>query len=174
MSKKKNIDEFLIVIPARYNSSRLPGKLLMKIGEETVLEKVINRCLKAVDRDQLIVATDDIKIKNFCKKIKIESIMTSKKCLTGTDRVFEVSKKIDKKFYINVQGDEILLKPKSILKVIEYMQKNKGVGVVNCYTKIKNYKEYNDLSIPKVIFNKNNDLLYMSRSRIPGNKKINS
>jgi 3-deoxy-manno-octulosonate cytidylyltransferase (CMP-KDO synthetase) len=166
----KDEDDFILIIPARYNSSRLPGKLLLDLDGEKVLEKVINRCLKVVKNSQIIVATDDKRIANFCNKININNLMTSKNCKTGTDRVSEVASKIKRKFYVNVQGDEIFINPNSIIKVIKYMKTNKGIDVVNCYTEIMDKKEYFDPSIIKVIFDLNNELIYMSRSAIPGNK----
>ena len=69
------------------------------------------------------MATGDKKILNYCKKNKIQTIFTSKNCLTGTDRVIEVAKKVKANFYINVQGDEIFVRPKSILKIINYCKK---------------------------------------------------
>ena len=90
----KDEDDFILIIPARYNSSRLPGKLLLDLDGEKVLEKVINRCLKVVKNSQIIVATDDKRIANFCNKININNLMTSKNCKTGTDRVSEVASNV--------------------------------------------------------------------------------
>jgi len=167
---KKSNRNFLLVIPARYNSSRLKGKLLMKVGKYTVIEHVINRCIKAVDKKKILVATDNYKIVNLCKKININYLITSKKCLTGTDRVAEVAKKIKKNFYINVQGDEIFVSPKSILASIKAMS-NKKNQIVNCYTNIKKQIEFNNHNVPKVVLDKNKNLLFISRSPIPGSKK---
>ena len=89
-----NDKKFLVVIPARYASTRLPGKLLIKINNKSVLQRVWEKCITTVGRQNVIVAAGDNKIHNFCEKKKINSLLISKKCLTGTDRVFEVSKKI--------------------------------------------------------------------------------
>ena len=86
--------DYLVVIPARYNSTRLPGKLLIKLNNKAVLQHVWEKCVNAVGYENVLVAAGDKKIHNFCLKSKIKSILISKKCLTGTDRVFEVSKKI--------------------------------------------------------------------------------
>ncbi len=166
----KYLNDYLVVIPARYNSKRLPGKLLFDLGSEKVLEKVINICLKVIKKKNLIIATDSKLIFNFCKKKNFPVLMTSKKCLTGSDRVYEVAKKIKKQFYINVQGDEILLNPNTIAKVIKVFKKNMNTQVVNCYTKITSEKEFRNNSIIKTVFDKNDNLKYMSRSPIPGNK----
>ena len=82
--------------------------------------RTYNQCKKAVHQSKILVATDHKKIFQLCKKKNFNTIMTSKKCLTGTDRIAEVSKKIKKKFYINVQGDEPMCNPNDIKKVINY------------------------------------------------------
>ena len=106
--------DYLIVIPARLKSSRLPGKPLKKINGKELVLHVLERCSLIFDKKKIVVATDSIKIQNFVKKKKFNSILTSKYCLTGTDRVSEVSKKIKAKMYINVQGDEPFIEPSLI------------------------------------------------------------
>ena len=96
------MNDYLIIIPARYNSKRLPGKPLIDIKGVPMIVRTFNQCRKAVPASKIIVATDDKRIKKVCSKNGINSILTSKKCLTGTDRIAEVSKKIKKKFYINL------------------------------------------------------------------------
>ena len=109
----------LIVVPARYKSSRFPGKPLKKINNKEMILWVLDICKKILNNNiKLIVATDNKKIFNFVKKNNYNSIMTSSKCLTGTDRVAEVAKKINADIYVNVQGDEPLIKPKDIIQII--------------------------------------------------------
>ena len=96
--------------------------------------------------------------------------MTSKKCLTGTDRVYEVSKKLKRDIYINVQGDEPLINRKDLESFIKFSLKNYKL-TINAYSEIKNTDEYSSLNVPKLVYDKNDYLLYMSRSKIPGNKK---
>ena len=85
--------KYIIVIPARFKSKRLPGKPLVNIGGLPMIVRTYNQCLKVVNKNKIIVATDSYKIKKVCDEYKIKSIITSNKCLTGTDRVAEVSKK---------------------------------------------------------------------------------
>ena len=85
---------FIVVIPARFGSKRLPGKPLKKVLGVPMIIRTSMQCLKVVKKSQLIVATDDRRIQKCCKKYSINSILTSKKCKTGTDRVAEVAKKI--------------------------------------------------------------------------------
>ena len=96
--------------------------------------------------------------------------MTSKKCLTGTDRIAEVAKKIKRDFYINVQGDEPYCNPNDIKKIIKYAKKNPN-QIINGFTEIKDKKLFYSPSIPKVVFDNNLNLIFMSRSPIPSNKK---
>ncbi len=162
--------DFLLIIPARYNSKRLPGKPLIDIKGVPMLIRTYNQCKKVVNKSKILVATDHKKIFDLCKKNKINTVMTSKKCLTGTDRVAEVAKKIKKKFYINVQGDEPLCNPNDIKKIISYAKKYPN-NVINGFTKIKDLVTFNSPHVPKVIFKSNGDLIYMSRAPIPSNKK---
>ena len=160
--------DFLIVIPARYNSSRFQGKPLADIKGKSMIERVWNQCLSAAPKKQIIVATDDERIFSHCKLKKINTIMTSADCLTGSDRLAEVSKKIKASFYVNVQGDEPLINPKDIKKVINDFKKH---GITNCAAKkIENESELNNRNIPKIVTDKNNYLLYISRANIPSSK----
>ena len=94
--------------------------------------------------------------------------MTSADCLTGSDRLAEVSKKIKASFYVNVQGDEPLINPKDIKKIIKEIKKH---GITNCAAKkIENESELNNRNIPKIVTDKNNYLLYISRANIPSSK----
>ena len=164
------MSDFLLIIPARYQSKRLPGKPLIDLKGLPMIIRTYNQCKKAVHQSKILVATDHKKIFQLCKKKNINTIMTSKKCLTGTDRIAEVSKKIKKKFYINVQGDEPMCNPNDIKKVINYAKKYPNI-VINGFTEIKDAKEFNSSHIPKVVFKQNGDLIYMSRAPIPSNKK---
>ena len=168
MLKKKN--NFLVVIPARYDSKRLPGKPLLDIKGIPMIIRTFNQCIKVVPRSKILVATDDKRIKKICELKNINTMMTSKKCLTGTDRIAEVAKKIKRDFYINVQGDEPMCNPKDIINIIKYAKKNPN-QIINGFTEIKKKEQFYSPNTPKVIFDKNYNLMYMSRSAIPSNKK---
>ena len=163
--------KFLVVIPARYQSKRLPGKPLAKIGGLPMIVRTYNQCIKVVSKDKVIIATDSLKIKKVCDEYKIKSLITSSKCLTGTDRVAEVAKKTKCKFYINVQGDEPFFNPNDLKKLIKEAEK-KPKEIINGYTEIKDKKLFFSPSIPKVVFDKKGYLLYMSRGPIPSNKAL--
>ena len=163
--------KYIVVIPARYKSKRLPGKPLAKIGTLPMIVRTYNQCKKVVTKDKIIVATDSLKIKEVCDEYKIKSLITSSKCLTGTDRVAEVAKKIKCSFYINVQGDEPFFNPND-LKILIKQAERKPNEIINGYTEIKSKKLFFSSSIPKVVFDNKSYLLYMSRGPIPSNKAL--
>ena len=163
--------KYIVVIPARYKSKRLPGKPLANIGGLPMIVRTYNQCAKVVRKDKIVVATNNLKIKNLCDEYNIKSIITSNKCLTGTDRVAEVAKKIKCNFYINVQGDEPFFNPHDLKMLIKQAEK-KPKEVINGYTEIKDRKLFFSSSIPKVVFDKKEYLIYMSRGPIPSNKAL--
>jgi 3-deoxy-manno-octulosonate cytidylyltransferase (CMP-KDO synthetase) len=166
--------KLVIVIPCRLNSKRLSKKLIRKVAGKEIFLHTYKRCCSAISKKNIFIATDSYKIINICKNNKINVVKTSSKHLTGSDRIYEFSKKVKAKNYINVQGDEPIIDPKNIKKIINSTKKN-NASVYNCYTEISQ-EEALKSSIPKVIINNRNELVYMSRSTIPFNQsklKIN-
>jgi 3-deoxy-manno-octulosonate cytidylyltransferase (CMP-KDO synthetase) len=163
------MQDYLIVIPARYQSSRLPGKPLIDLMGKSMILRTYEKCIEVVPKENVIVATDDIRIYDHCLSHSMAALMTSTSCLTGTDRVAEVAQVVKAEYYINVQGDEPLFNSNDILKVLESIKSNKG-KIINGYCSIKSREDFCSISIPKVVFRPDGRLLYMSRSPIPGNK----
>jgi 3-deoxy-manno-octulosonate cytidylyltransferase (CMP-KDO synthetase) len=163
--------EYLVVIPARYASSRLPGKPLMDISGIPMIVRTYRQCIKAVLPELVIVATDDERIKNVCEGEGIRVVMTSADCLTGTDRVAEVARHIHVNTYINVQGDEPLFNPADLSALIHVAMENPS-DVVNGYCPITEEAAFRSSTVPKVIVRPDGRLLYMSRGAIPTNKKL--
>ena len=161
-----------IIIPARYGSSRYEGKPLIMINKIPLIIRVVKKCVLAIGSDNVYVATDDKRIANLVKEYGYKFIMTSKNNLTGTDRVAEASIKIKADILINVQGDEPLIKPSDIIKVINFKKKEKD-HIICAYCKLQSDENENRRSIPKVVFNEKNELLYISRNAIPISKKDN-
>ena len=159
--------KFVIVIPCRLNSKRLKEKLLRKVNGKEIFLHTFEKCCLATARKNIYIASDSFKIIDLCKKKKINVVKTSSKNLTGSDRINEFSKKILAHNYINVQGDEPIIDPKNIKKVIKFT-KIDNTKVYNCYTEIP-YLDAKKISIPKVILNNKNELIYISRSLIPFN-----
>ena len=169
--------KIVIIIPARWKSSRFKGKSLALINNVPMIQRVYEQSIKSKLANKVVVATDNIKIFNFCKRKEINVIMTTKKCNSGTDRVYEASKKIKSDIYVNVQGDEPLINPKSIDKVIISSKKNfaRGYCVCQAYATENGLKQDKKKSIGFIALSSLNDILYASRSIIPFNydkKKI--
>ena len=162
--------DYLLVIPARYSSKRFPGKPLVDICGTPMIIRTYNQCKKVVPESKILVATDDLRIKKVCEKKNINVVMTSKKCLTGTDRIAEVAKKFKADFYLNVQGDEPLCNPADIKKLLKAAKKNPKT-IINGYTEIKDKKLFYSGHIPKVVFRQDGRLLYQSRAPIPTTKE---
>ena len=159
----------VIIIPARYGSSRYKGKPLVKILNREIL-RVADICAKVVNKKDLYIATDSNKISKVVNDAGYKTIMTSSNCLTGTDRVAEASRKIKSDIYINVQGDEPTINPKDIRKVINAKLKHPN-HVVCGYDKIHKFENPNNINLPKVVLNKKDELIYISRAAVPSTKK---
>jgi len=161
--------DFAIVIPARYRSSRFPGKPLAEIAGKPMIQHVWERCIEAVNPRDVFVATDDDRIKAACEGFGASVLMTSDDCLTGTDRVAEAALQLDHAFIVNVQGDEPMINAKDILIVAEAFRSGDG-SVVNAMAPIIEEREYWSPNVPKVVTDPNGRLQYMSRAPIPANK----
>lgn len=158
-----------IVIPARYQSGRLPGKPLIKIAGVPMIERTYRQCAKAFPASDIYVATDDERIAVSCRVAGIQVIMTSRNCLTGTDRVAEAARYIDADILINVQGDEPLFNPDDIRMFVAAALEHPD-EVLNGYGEITDETLFRSTSMPKVVFDKQERLLYMSRAAIPTTK----
>jgi len=162
--------KYLVVIPARLKSTRLANKPLIKINGIPMIIRTFLRCNKIVPKSNIIIATDDIKIIKICNIYKVPSILTSKRCLTGSDRVAEVSKKINAKIYINLQGDEPVFPKQDLKKFIKEANKDNS-KILNGYCKIDNKNQFFNQNVPKVVINQFDELLYMTRAPVPSNKQ---
>ena len=163
-------NDFIIIIPARFKSSRFPGKPLADIKGKSMIYRVWEKCIEAADPKKVFIATDDQRIENHCLEKGMNVLMTSEECLTGTDRMAEVSETIKADFYVNVQGDEPLINPLDISKVISSYKSQPEM--THCaMTKISSEEEFRSTNVPKVVVDHNKNLLYMSRSGIPANKE---
>ena len=156
-----------VVIPARYASSRFPGKPLAEIYGKPMILWVAELCASAVGKRHVYVATDNSSIKDVVVSSGFNALMTSEDCLTGTDRVCEAAKGLDYDIIVNVQGDEPVLNPQDILKCIQIKKKNM-TSVVNGYVPIQESEDPCNVNLPKVIFNESQQLVYMSRNPLPG------
>lgn len=155
------------VIPARYESSRFPGKPLADICGKPMIWWVYQQCKKVKDFDMIYVATDDQRIFGVCNELDMDVIMTSDKHRTGTDRIGEVAEKVEADLIVNIQGDEPLLEPETIKAAIEPFYTNPKLQISNLMTKIKDPVDVVNFTVPKVITNKEGIGIYLTRSTAP-------
>ena len=160
----------IVIIPARYKSSRFPGKPLIRLLGKPMILWVADLCSTAIGKENVFIATDDNEISNTITNEGYQAIMTSKDCLTGTDRLAEAAKKIKADIYVNVQGDEPLVNPKDIQNIIEEKKKYYN-EVINGYTIIGKDEDPDSVSKPNVIFTEDKRLVYISRKTLPGFKE---
>lgn len=161
----ENNMKYAVVIPARFQSSRFPGKPLVDICGKPMIQHVWEKCCAAVDAANVYVATDSDEIAHRVESFGGKVVMTSSDCLTGTDRLAEANLTLDCDFLINVQGDEPVIDPNNIIKIIESYKKTGNI--TNAYCEINSEEEFRSLTVPKVVTTKGQKLLYMSRSSIP-------
>ncbi len=155
------------IIPARYHSSRFPGKPLADICGKPMLWWVYQQANMAQGIDDVYIATDDSRIKSVCNQLNIQSIMTSTEHKTHLDRLYEVSTKIEADFFINVNGDEPLIETSAIEQIIPIDIDPSSLYVANLMTELKNPLEAVDFSKIKVATDVFGNGLYMARSPIP-------
>ena len=160
------------VIPVRMNSSRFPGKPLKKILNIPMLAHIFERSSLSKKLDFIYVATCDVEILNYCKKIGANCVLTKKIHKRASDRVEEAVHKIEKlektsfKHIIMIQGDEPLVTPEMIDQSLKFLSKNKE-EVTNLCTFIKNENDWKNENIIKLLKNKKDLAIYFSRQNIP-------
>lgn len=158
-----------VIIPARYTSTRFPGKPLVLLYGKPMILWVAEVAAKAVGRSHVYIATEDERIASEVREAGFSAVMTSQDALTGTDRVAEAAKKIDYEIYVNVQGDEPLINPADICRCIELKSKYPE-KVINGYCWIGTDETPSNINIPKVITTEAGEMVYMSRMLLPGYK----
>lgn len=157
------------IIPARFASTRFPGKPLTIIDGKTMIQRVYEQALKSKLINKVIVATDSSEIFDCVKGFEGNVIMTSKKHKTGTDRICEVAQKINSDIIVNIQGDEPFINPKDIDNAIRLLLKDKSLNVSTLAVEL--IRDFYDNNKVKVVLDKNNNALLFSRSLIPNNFK---
>lgn len=156
------------IIPARWDSTRFPGKPLHLIANKPLLRHVWERCQRAEKLDAVIIATDDMRIARAAFDWGAEVTMTSPLHQSGTDRIAEVARKTKKfDFIINIQGDEPLLDPALIDRIVKELRSNRKIDIVTAAHPFENAAEASSPHQVKVIVDLNGNALYFSRYAIP-------
>lgn len=156
------------IIPARYASTRFPGKPLIDIGGKSMIQRVYEQAKKAKRLTDVVVATDDVRIEAHVKAFGGNVVMTSETHQSGTDRCFEALQKYGSgvDVVINIQGDEPFIQPEQIDLLASCFDTNE-VGLATLVKKITTYDELFNVNTPKVLLDKNQNAIYFSRQTIP-------
>lgn len=160
---------FTVVIPARFASSRLPGKPLVDIGGKAMVHHVVERARDS-QAERVVVATDDDRVLAYCHAHGIEALMTSASHVSGTDRIEEVSHKLGlgaDDIVVNVQGDEPLIPPTVINQVADNLDFFPEAGICTLYETIQDFSEAQNPNLVKVVTDNRGYALYFSRSLVP-------
>lgn len=160
---------FSVVIPARFGSTRLPGKPLLDIAGKPMIQRVYEQACKS-EAERVIIATDDTRIIEAAGAIGAEVVMTSAEHESGTDRLHEVVSTMgfsDGHIVVNVQGDEPLIPPAVINQVAASLARSRDAGVATLVEKITDTEAVFNPNIVKVVIDKHGHALYFSRAPIP-------
>lgn len=162
----------VIVIPARYASSRLEGKALLPIGVDPMVVRVWKRCLAIQGASRVIVATDDERIQKAVAAAGGEAVMTSPHHQTGTDRIAEAVQGIPCDIVVNVQGDEPFIEPSAVEALAGYFERGGGAPAATLVTKIDDTAELFNPSVVKVVVGKDGGAVYFSRLPVPFRREM--
>lgn len=155
------------IIPARYASSRFPGKPLADILGKPMVQWVYEQTVQAQLVDDVLVATDDVRIVEAVEAFGGRACMTSDQHETGTDRLAEVAAQLDCDLVVNVQGDEPLIDPRMIDQAIAPLKEDATIAMGTLMISIAESREYLNPNVVKVVTNSQGDALYFSRAPIP-------
>lgn len=168
MSPDSNNKKAAIIIPARYNSSRLNGKPLLEVNGKPVIQYVYERALMVKNADVVIVATDDERIYKKCVEFGANVEMTDANHKSGSDRIGEVAKRHwDFEYIINLQGDEPLINVVDVEKIIDILRNDDSVQMATLAREVSDKDEINNPNVVKCVFDKCYNAIYFSRSPIP-------
>ncbi len=160
---------FSVIIPARYASTRLPGKPLREIAGKPLIEHVL-RCAQASGAEQVIVATDDERIAQAVKKLGAQTCMTAAQHRSGTERLAEVVSLLripEHRIIVNLQGDEPLIPPRIIHQVADNLEQHPPASVATLCAALENAADLFDPHVVKVVRDREGYALYFSRAPIP-------
>lgn len=158
----------IAIIPARYDSVRLPGKALLDIAGKPMICRVVERALAARNVARAIVATDDERILAAVKSAGYEAVLTRSSHASGTDRIAEVAASLPEAgIIVNVQGDEPLISPFTIESAVDELIADTKAGIVTTWEPIETASEVFNPDVVKIVVDQQNRAVYFSRSPVP-------
>ncbi|ACC98458.1 3-Deoxy-D-manno-octulosonate cytidylyltransferase [Elusimicrobium minutum Pei191] len=161
----------IIVIPARYGSTRLKAKVLEQLDGKSIVEHVW-RAAKAAGEGKVLIATESPVIVEHCAKFGAQAVLTSEACQSGTDRIYEAVKNGSEDYVLNLQGDEPFVKPQTIKGVIKLLKKDSKIDIATACYPTFNDDIYKNPNAVKAVLTKDMRALYFSRSAIPYKREL--
>lgn len=158
------------IIPARFASTRFPGKPLAEIGDKPMIQHVYQRASLSEKLQKVLVATDDNRIFKAVTAFGGEVVLTRSDHKTGSDRIAEAAANLPFDFIVNIQGDEPFVDPAAIDKTVQLLEESPEAAISTLVAPIKNVAELTNPAIVKVVLNNKNEALYFSRAIIPFNR----
>lgn len=157
----------VVIIPARYESTRLPGKPLADLDGQPMIQRVYERAAQARGVERVLVATDDARIRDAVRGFGGDVVMTGREHRTGTDRIAEVARTLDAEVIVNVQGDLPLLDPAIVGAALQPMLADGGLPMATISTPITSREDFANPNVVKVVTDRDGYALYFSRSPLP-------
>lgn len=171
MQKNEKKQKIIAMIPARYASTRFPGKMLSLISGKTLIQRTYENAKRCSLLDDIVIATDDKRIFDHIQSFGGSAVMTCPNCPTGSDRIAEALKKSPQfdqvSIVVNIQGDEPCLDPHIIEQVIKILQNDPSAVMSTAIIKLDNQEDASNSSVVKCVIDSNHNALYFSRSLIP-------
>lgn len=166
------MEKALVVIPARYESQRLPGKVLLEVQRKPLLQYVYENASKAHRADKVLIATDSKKVEDRALGFGAEVMFTSPDHTSGTERVAEVARKFaDYSLVVNLQGDEPEMPPSYLDRLIDFLSRDTSLSMVTLAAPITDREEVESPNNVKVVMDQKNRALYFSRALVPFPRK---
>jgi 3-deoxy-manno-octulosonate cytidylyltransferase (CMP-KDO synthetase) len=171
--KLNSAKKIIAVIPARFGSTRFPGKPLENLKGKPILQWVVEGTRTSHLIQKTIVATDDLRIQKLCEKIGVDCVMTSAECATGTDRIFAATEKVDFDVVLNIQGDEPLIQKDFIDPLAQAFLDDHRLDMATLAHPLS-VEDLDNKNAVKVITNQRHEAIYFSRFAIPFSRSENS
>lgn len=161
------MSEAVVVIPARYGSTRLPGKPLLSLAGKPMIQWVYERASEISPQIEILVATDDQRIADVVRGFGGTAVLTPESIATGSERVGYAVSDMDAEIVVNLQGDEPLISPEAVATALKQMQDDATIKIATLGTTLKTKEEWLNPSVVKVLVDENGDAIYFSRAAIP-------
>ncbi len=160
-------EEAIVIIPARYASTRLPGKPLIKIDGKPLIQWVFESALQIKNANEVIIVTDDVRVERVAKSFRARVMMSPSNIKSGSERVGFAAKSIDAELIVNLQGDEPFISSETVDEAIRVLQDNPQINISTLGCPLKSEDEWGNPSAVKILVDSEMNAIYFSRSKIP-------